>query len=123
MQTIEERSDGNWRPSPGSVYPTLAQLEDEGLVRSVESEGQRRFELTDAGREHLETRAEEPAPWDIPEDSGHPGRDTKRLIAGVAQAAMQVAIAGDDAQKAQAIELLNETQRGLYGILATDSQE
>jgi DNA-binding PadR family transcriptional regulator len=123
MQTIEERSDGNWRPSPGSVYPTLAQLEDEGLVRSVESEGQRRFELTEAGREHLETRSEEPAPWDIPEHSGHPGRDTKRLIASVAQAAMQVAIAGDEAQKAQAIELLNETQRGLYRILATDPAE
>ncbi len=123
MQTIEERSDGNWRPSPGSVYPTLAQLEDEGLVRSVESEGQRRFELTDAGREHLATRAEEPAPWDIPEERGHPGRDTKRLIGSVAQAAMQVAMAGDEAQKAQAIELLNETQRGLYRILATDPGE
>jgi len=123
MQTIEERSDGNWRPSPGSVYPTLAQLEDEGLVRSVEAGGQRRFELTDAGREHLETRSDEPAPWDIPEESGHSGRDTKRLIGAVAQAAMQVAIAGDDAQKAQAIELLNETQRGLYRILATDPEE
>ena len=122
MQTIEERSDGNWRPSPGSVYPTLAQLEDEGLVRSVESEGQRRFEITDAGREHLETRSEEPAPWDIPEEGGHP-RDTKRLIASVAQAAMQVAIAGDEAQRAQAIELLNETQRSLYRILATDPEE
>ena len=55
MQTIEERSDGRWRPSPGSVYPTLAQLEDEGLVRSSESEGARHFEITDAGREYLET--------------------------------------------------------------------
>src|SRR5579859_2457082 len=57
MQTIEERSDGRWRPSPGSVYPTLAQLEDEGLVRSTEADGARHFEITDAGREHLESRA------------------------------------------------------------------
>ena len=68
MQTIEERSDGRWRPSPGSVYPTLAQLEDEGLVRSTESDGARHFEITDAGREHLETRADEPAPWDTGEE-------------------------------------------------------
>src|SRR5947209_448024 len=64
MQAIEERSEGRWRPSPGSVYPTLAQLEDEGLIHSAETEGTRRFEITEAGREHLESRAEEPAPWE-----------------------------------------------------------
>ena len=53
-----------WRPSPGSVYPTLSQLKDEGLIRSVDTEGTRLFELTDAGREHLEGRAEEPDPWE-----------------------------------------------------------
>ena len=72
MQTIEERSGGRWRPSPGSVYPTLSQLEDEGLVRSTESEGARHFEITDAGREHLETRADEPAPWDAGEEGLDP---------------------------------------------------
>src|SRR5438067_7229222 len=64
MQAIEERSEGLWRPSPGSVYPTLAQLEDEGLVRSVAAEGARVSETTDAGRQHLESRAKEPAPWE-----------------------------------------------------------
>src|SRR6201996_5343485 len=63
MQAIEERSGGLWRPSPGSVYPTLAQLEDEGLIGSVDAEGARRFEITDAGREHLQARGDEPAPW------------------------------------------------------------
>ena len=53
MQTIEERSDGRWRPSPGSVYPTLAQLEDEGLIRGIERDGTKLFELTDAGREQV----------------------------------------------------------------------
>src|SRR5205823_12560101 len=59
MQTIEERSGGRWRPSPGSVYPTLAQLEDEGLIRSSESEGSRRFEFCQAGRGRPETGARE----------------------------------------------------------------
>ena len=49
MQTIEERSGGRWRPSPGSVYPTLAQLEDEGLIRAIERDGAKLFEITDAG--------------------------------------------------------------------------
>src|SRR2546421_8802153 len=68
MQTIEDRSDGRWRPSPGSVYPTLAQLEDEGLIRSVERDGTKLFELTDSGREHLAGRDEEVAPWEGDED-------------------------------------------------------
>ncbi len=123
MQTIEERSEGQWRPSPGSVYPTLAQLEDEGLVRSSEAEGARKFEITDAGRAHLETRSEEPAPWDIPEESGHPMRDTKRLIGAVAQAAAQVAAVGDESQRNRAIEVLSEARRSLYRILAEDAPE
>src|SRR6202042_3120212 len=108
MQTIEERSDGRWRPSPGSVYPTLAQLEDEGLVRSVEADGARRFEITDAGRQHLETRAQEPAPWEVQDEGGPPRRDVKHLIAGVAAAAMQVAAVGDDSHRTRAAELLTE---------------
>jgi DNA-binding PadR family transcriptional regulator len=123
MQTIEERSAGGWRPSPGSVYPTLSQLEDEGLVRSAESEGTRTFEITDAGRQHLETRVDEPAPWDLPDEEGHPGRDARRLIGTIAQAAMQVAMVGTEDQQNRALELLNETRKGLYRILAEDSDE
>src|SRR5262249_51997548 len=59
MQTIEDRSSGRWRPSPGSVYPTLAQLEDEGLIQSTDREGAKLFEITDAGREHLASRQDE----------------------------------------------------------------
>ena len=50
MQEVEERSEGVWRPSPGSVYPALAQLEDEGLIRSQETDGRKLFVLTDEGR-------------------------------------------------------------------------
>src|SRR5271165_6265224 len=65
MQEVEERSDGAWRPSPGSVYPALQQLEDEGLIRSEEIDGRKLFRLTDAGEAQLKDRGEEaPAPWE-----------------------------------------------------------
>ena len=123
MQTIEERSGGRWRPSPGSVYPTLAQLEDEGLVRSSESEGARHFEITDAGREYLETRSEEPAPWDSGEESFGPLAEIGPLVIAIGKAAWQVATVGDESQRQQAIETLTDTRRALYRILAEDSED
>ena len=72
IQEIERRTDGVWKPSPGSVYPALQQLEDEGLVRTVEFEGKRTYELTPEGREYVESqprgarrpvRAPPPAAW------------------------------------------------------------
>src|SRR5271157_3954308 len=59
MQEVEERSGGVWRPSPGSVYPALQQLEDEGLIRSEEVDGRKLFALTDAGRELVTERGDE----------------------------------------------------------------
>ncbi len=65
MQEVEERSGGVWRPSPGSVYPALQQLEDEGLIRTEEHDGSKLFALTDAGRKLVEERGEDrPAPWE-----------------------------------------------------------
>jgi DNA-binding PadR family transcriptional regulator len=123
MQTIEERSGGDWRPSPGSVYPSLAQLEDEGLVRAVERDGTRLFEITDAGREQVAERKEERAPWDLAEDGDeHPARQLRSLIGAIATAAMQVRQAGDDQQIAKAVELLTEARRALYRILAEDDE-
>ena len=122
MQTIEERSGGRWRPSPGSVYPTLAQLEDEGLIRSSESEGSRRFEITDAGGEHLESRAEEPAPWEPADDDLDTLTELGPLVMQIGKAALQVASVGDERQRARAIELMAETRRGLYRILAEDPE-
>ena len=124
MQTIEERSGGRWRPSPGSVYPTLAQLEDEGLIRSVEAEGSRRFEITDAGTEHLETRAGEPEPWKPADEEGENAiTELAPLVIQIGKAAWQVATVGDEAQRARAIEVLAETRRALYRILAEDAPE
>jgi DNA-binding PadR family transcriptional regulator len=122
MQTIEERSGGRWRPSPGSVYPTLSQLEDEGLIQSVEAEGSRRFAITDAGREHLESRAAEPEPWKAADEEGENAiTELAPLVIQIGKAAWQVATVGDEAQRARAIEVLGETRRALYRILAEDA--
>ena len=121
MQTIEERSEGRWRPSPGSVYPTLAQLEDEGLIRGIERDGTRLFELTDAGREQAEQYAGRTAPWEEDEDQdGRSIPEIASLIIQIGKAAWQVAQEGDDHQVEKACATLAETRRALYGILAEE---
>jgi DNA-binding PadR family transcriptional regulator len=124
MQVIEERSEGLWRPSPGSVYPTLAQLEDEGLIRSADAEGARRFELTDSGREHVASQADEPAPWEPAAEHGeNPLAELAPLVIGIGKATFQVASVGDRAQREQARALLADTRRALYRVLAEDETE
>jgi DNA-binding PadR family transcriptional regulator len=124
MQTIEERSGGRWSPSPGSVYPTLAQLEDEGLIRSSEKDGSRVFELTDTGREHLETRAGDPDPWQASDEDGENViAEIGPLVMQIGKAAWQVASVGDQGQRARAIELLAEARRNLYRILAEEPEQ
>jgi DNA-binding PadR family transcriptional regulator len=124
MQEIEERSGGNWRPSPGSMYPTLSQLEDEDLIRTIQSDGRRAFEITDAGREHLETRAGEPDPWTPADDhSENAMAELGPLVIGIGKAVWQVASVGTEEQRARALKLLQETRRGLYGILAEDPED
>lgn len=121
MQTIEERSGGRWRPSPGSVYPTLAQLEDEGLIRAVERDGAKLFELTDDGRARLDESTIDPAPWADEEDPNAP--DLHRMASQIIQigkAAWQVAQEGNERQTEQAYQILAETRRALYRILAQD---
>jgi len=123
MQTIEERSGGRWRPSPGSVYPTLAQLEDEGLIRAVERDGTKLFELTDQGRERLGESKVDPAPWAEDDDPDSP--DLHRmasLIIQIGKAAWQVAQEGNEQQTEQAYQTLAETRRTLYRILAEDAE-
>jgi DNA-binding PadR family transcriptional regulator len=124
MQTIEERSGGRWRPSPGSVYPTLSQLEDEGLIRGVERDGAKLFEITDQGRERLDQSKTDPAPWAEEDDPDAP--DLQRmaaLIIQIGKAAWQVAQEGDERQTEQAYQTLAETRRALYRILAQDAEE
>ena len=127
MQTIEERSGGQWRPSPGSVYPTLAQLEDEGLIRAVEQDGAKLFEITDQGRERLGESKVDPAPWEQGEQDDDPAvnslSEIASLVIQIGKAAWQVAQEGDERQTEKACQTLAETRRALYRILAQDSDK
>jgi DNA-binding PadR family transcriptional regulator len=118
MQEIEERSGGRWRPSPGSVYPALAQLEDERLVRAIERDEVKLFEITEEGRRHLEERHEHTPPWE--DDEPVTISDLKSQIKQVAIAAAQVMQAGSEEQVARAGETLAEARRNLYRILAEE---
>ncbi|MGZ4619312.1 MAG: PadR family transcriptional regulator [Frankiaceae bacterium] len=118
---LSERSGGAWRPSPGSVYPVLQMLEDEGLVRLQETEGRRVYHLTDAGRAVVEARRGEPTPWDAAADAADDGvADLRPLVLQVGAAALQVAHAGTEQQVAAAREALTNVRRALYRILAED---
>lgn len=122
MQEIEERSGGVWRPSPGSIYPALSQLEDEGLVRSDESAGRKAFQLTDDGRDYVEANREAlGTPWqDVGGDLPEGLFELRRLMMQVGMATMQVAQAGNEAQTDEARKVLDEARRALYRILAGD---
>jgi DNA-binding PadR family transcriptional regulator len=125
MQEIESRSGGVWRPSPGSIYPVLQQLEDEGLVRPVGPEGRRVYELTDDGRAHVDAHlAELGSPWSAVADAvGENAADYHGLMVQLVVAARQVAHVGSPQQVAEASELLAQTRRRLYRILADDAGE
>jgi DNA-binding PadR family transcriptional regulator len=121
MQTIEERSGGRWRPSPGSVYPALAQLDDEGLIRATERDGTKLFEITDAGREQVASAHEQAAPWEMEEDPAFEAlAELRSLVHQIGMAAGQVVHAGNEEQIARARDTLSETRRRLYRILAED---
>ena len=118
MQAISERSGGRWSPSPGAIYPTISQLEDEGLVTVTADAGRRLVALTDAGREHL---ASHRAPGTDPfadYDAAPPGPDLRGLLDQLHGAARQVARTGSDAQRAAAADILAEARRSLYLVLA-----
>jgi DNA-binding PadR family transcriptional regulator len=122
MQEIERRSDGVWRPSPGSVYPALQLLEDEGLVGPAPGEGAKAFTLTDTGRAHVEAHRDElGAPWDdVKGDMGEGARELMGAMRHIGLALFQLTHSGSEAQQQEAKEVLAETRRALYRILAED---
>jgi DNA-binding PadR family transcriptional regulator len=126
MQEVEERSGGLWSPSPGSVYPALQQLEDEGLIHAEEIDGRKLFALTDSGREHVEKRdPERPAPWEEigGDDLGSSRMQLGQALRALATAAVQVIRTGSDAQMAQAQKILDAAKRDLYRALAEDGED
>jgi DNA-binding PadR family transcriptional regulator len=124
MQEIERRTDGVWRPSPGAVYPALSQLEDEGLVRAIERDRRRSYELTDEGRTYVEERREElVAPWDAV--NAEVDDEVWQLMQRGRELGMtlfQIVNSGTDAQIAQAREVLDGARKALYRILAGEDE-
>jgi len=120
IRQIEERTGGAWKPSAGSVYPTLQLLADEGLVTTETSHDRKIYSLTEAGKAEAEA-AEGSTPWaaKTPHDPSH---FTALPKAGVelAQAVAQVARTGTKAQQEQAVDVLEKARRTLYSILAQD---
>jgi DNA-binding PadR family transcriptional regulator len=120
IQELERRSEGAWRASPGSVYPTLQQLEDEGLVRAVEADGGRHvFELTDTGKEEATKLAAGPAPWAEAAGSiGGDHRDLREQVFQLLAATAQVGRSGDAAHITEARKILHDARRKIYLLLA-----
>lgn len=119
MQDIAERSHGQWRPSPGSVYPVLSSLADEGLVDDEKIEGRRVFSLTAAGRAYVEEGGAEIAGvFEGYRPESEQDADVRKLLMGVASAAVQVMASGDPAQVERGRAILARTRRELYAVLA-----
>jgi DNA-binding PadR family transcriptional regulator len=118
IRRLEERSGGVWRPSAGSVYPTLQLLEEEGLLTSEEQSGKRVYTLTDTGREQASTATD--LPWDRPEGPPSAPQSVREAIGALAAAARQVVTVGNPDQVARTLTLLTETRQKLYQILAEE---
>ena len=127
IQEISDRTDGGWRPSPGSVYPTISQLEDEGLVEGDDERGRRTLALSDAGRAFLADHEDEVAQvWapfaggseEAEEDGGLDFANLKPELGRVMNAVWQIITTGTDEQRRSAIGVLVEARRSLYQILA-----
>ncbi|MGP9694244.1 PadR family transcriptional regulator [Brachybacterium sp. AOP25-B2-12] len=123
MQTIAERTGGRWSPSPGAIYPTLSQLEDEGLVDTSKEGGRKLASLTDAGRAHVE---EHRATWADPfpqaaTDADENTVDLRTGLRDLTNPIRDLVRSGSDAQVREAATVLDEARRSLYRILAGDT--
>lgn len=118
IKELDERTQGAWTPSAGSIYPTLQMLEDEGLIRGEESEGKRRFALTETGQEEQQQKAGEETPWDKVREGEAPehralANSLRKFVGSV-----RPVFDADPEQQKQVRELLDETRRKVYAILA-----
>lgn len=118
INEIADRSHGAWKPSPGSVYPTIQQLQDEGLVVADEALGRRALTLTDEGRTYVADHAEELAavwrPFAVREEEA---QGALPEIGQVMNALWQIIATGSEAQRRQALDVLADTRRRLHQIL------
>jgi DNA-binding PadR family transcriptional regulator len=119
IQELEARTGGRWRPSAGTIYPTLQLLEDEGMVRTEEADGRKVYVLTDAGREEAEASPLTRHPW-FEKDAGGVAVDMRKLAVMLVGAAIQVQRAGSPDAQREARRILVESRRRLYRLLADD---
>jgi len=118
IQELDARTNGIWRPSPGSIYPTLQLLEDEGRIEAEADGGRKSYRLTEAGRSEAETAAQNP-PWSqFTDDTMSQVQDFRDAAFGIMNALRQVGFNGTPEQRQRALEILTETKRKLYAILA-----
>lgn len=121
IKELEERTEGTWTPSAGSIYPTLQMLEDEGLIRGEESDGKRRFALTEKGSTEQAEKAGEQTPWDaVRADADPEAVNLKDSVRKLHHAIGQVFHAADEAQQKKVRELLDENRRKIYAILSEE---
>jgi DNA-binding PadR family transcriptional regulator len=118
MQAIAERSGGRWTPSPGAIYPTINQLEDEGLVTVTADAGRKLVTLTDAGREYIHARRESSADPFAGFEASAPGTDLRGPLEQIQGAVREIARTGTDTQLTAAAAVLAEARRALYLLLA-----
>jgi DNA-binding PadR family transcriptional regulator len=122
IRVLEERSGGRWRPSAGSVYPTLQQLQDEGLVQSEEIDGRRTYTLTDQGRSMVATFHPDGSPLVIVKvDELDDKPDVRREAIQLMRAALQVSKVGSPDARREAHRILAASRRDLYRLLADDA--
>jgi DNA-binding PadR family transcriptional regulator len=122
MDAIRERTNGRWTPSPGAIYPTIAQLEDEGLVTVTAESGRKLVTLTEQGRAEAETlRTNDGDPFAEAAAAGG-ARDLRPLLMQLHGAAREVARSGNDAQIEAASTILQDARRALYRLLADDAE-
>lgn len=120
IQEIQERSDGAWQPSPGSIYPTLQLLADEDLVSSANEGGKNIFSLTDEGRAAASDLGETP-PWErLSEDQGSSGRNVHKASVKLIAAVKLAGSSGDETALDAVTEILNDARRRIYTLLAAD---
>ncbi|MEZ3160481.1 PadR family transcriptional regulator [Microbacterium sp. BWT-B31] len=121
IREIEERSAGAWKPSPGSVYPTLQLLADEGLISAEESGDKKVYSLTESGRAEADAAGDQSAPWASAglKDAAR-GAALPKAGMRLAQAASTIGRTGTPDQIQAAVDVLDEARRKLYSILAQD---
>lgn len=118
IRAVEERTGGAWAPSPGSVYPTLQVLTDEGLVVIDEVDGRRTASLTDAGRAWVDEHGEVEERVFERARGGDEGRELREEIAALTEAAVHVARrSGAEGAPAKVTAILAEARRDIYRLL------